>query len=457
MRLVPKLSFYLAGAMSLVFVWRGAAQVYRDTDVFDTDMKHDHRVVGKILLRGLENALREGSEEKVAGLTAAANGATGAMHFSWQKGKPLGTAMDQHFEQGDEHGQELVSRFALNEGPMPSYLELREPLVDRERFVRSSILSMLLGVAVSIAAAGFLTLLLNRAVVGEPIAALVDRARRIGKGDLGTEGRLDAADELVALWSELDAMCVGLAGANERAKAEADARMHVTEQMRHAERLATVGKLAAGVAHELGTPLSVAAGHAEMIRLGEVRDAGVVTSAEAVEAQIARASKIVRQLLDFARRTGREHATCDPVVVAQQVSGMMESLARKRNVAIAIERSEGDDAALAEIAPERLAQVLTNLVGNALDASHNGGTVRVSVTRQDEWVRIDVADEGAGIAEENLPRVFEPFFTTKDVGEGTGLGLSVVHGIVQDQGGRVEVSSRLSEGTTFSVYLERHA
>ncbi len=454
MRLVPKLSFYLAGAMSLVFVWRGAAQVYRDTDVFDNDMKHDHRVVGKILLRGLENAYREGSEEKVTGLTEAANAATSAMHFSWQKGKPLGTAMDQHFEAGNEHGQELVSRFALGEGPTPSYLELREPLLDRERFVRSSIIDMLLGVGASIVAAGLLTILLNRAVVGRPIGALVDRARRIGKGDLGTEGRLDAADELRALWAELDAMCVGLAGANERAKAEADARARVTEQMRHAERLATVGKLAAGVAHELGTPLSVAAGHAEMIRLGEVKDAGIVTSAITVEDQIGRASKIVRQLLDFARRTGREHATSDPIVVAQQVSAMMESLARKRNVAIAIEPSTGP--ALAEIAPERLAQVLTNLVGNALDASHNGGMVRVSVTREDEWVRIDVADQGAGIAKENLPRVFEPFFTTKDVGEGTGLGLSVVHGIVQDQGGRVEVSSRLSEGTTFSVYLERH-
>jgi len=454
MRLVPKLSFYLAGAMSLVFVWRGAAQVYRDTDVFDNDMKHDHRVVGKILLRGLENAIREGSEEKVLGLTAAANGATGAMHFSLQKGKPLGVAMDQHFEEGDEHGSELVSRFALGEGSVPSFLELREPLVDRERFVRSSVIDMLLGVGASIAAAGLLTLLLNRAVVGRPIAALVDRARRIGKGDLGIEGRLDAADELRALWSELDAMCVGLAGANERAKAEADARAHVTEQMRHAERLATVGKLAAGVAHELGTPLSVAAGHAEMIRLGEVKDAEVVTSAHAVEEQIARASKIVRQLLDFARRTGREHATSDAVAVATQVSAMMDNLARKRSVVLAVESAAP---ALAEIAPERLAQVLTNLIGNALDASHNGGTVRIRVTHEDAWIRIDVADEGAGIADENLPRVFEPFFTTKDVGEGTGLGLSVVHGIVQDQGGRVEVSSRLSEGTTFSVYLERHA
>lgn len=450
---MPKLSIYLASAMSLVFVWRGAAQVQRDTEVFDSDMKHDHRVVGRIMVHDLETALRSGSEVQVANVTAAANHSTGSMRFAWHQGKMLDRAEQQFETEGGE--ADLVSRFALSEGATPSYLELREPLVDRVRFVRSSIVQMLLGVGASVGTALLITLLLNRAVVGRPIAALVDRARRIGKGDLETEGRLDAADELRALWSELDAMCVGIKGANERVKTEAEARAHVTEQMRHAERLATVGKLAAGVAHELGTPLSVAAGHAEMIRLGEVKGADVAVSAKAVEEQIARASRIVRQLLDFARRTGREHATSDPVVVAEQVKGMMENLARKRNVAIEI--SAAPEPVLAEIAPERLAQVLTNLVGNALDASHGAGTVRVGVKTEERWVRIDVADEGEGIAEENLPRVFEPFFTTKDVGEGTGLGLSVVHGIVQDQGGRVEVTSELAKGTTFSVFLEKHA
>ena len=458
MRLVPKLSIYLVGAMSLVFVWRGGAQVRHDTEVFDTDMKRDHLVVGRIVAQDTERAISEGDLDKASRIALGANGSSDTMHFTWLRDGFSSVPLDveQRFKNG-LRGEELVSRFPIRGTSKASILEVRESLVDRDRFVHSAILDMLLGIGVSITVAGLLALLLNRAVVGRPIAQLVDRARRIGHGDLGTDGKLEAADELVDLWAELDAMCAGLVQANDRLTAEASARVRVTEQMRHAERLATVGKLAAGVAHELGTPLSVAAGHAEMIRRREVQGGDIEASARTVEDQIGRASKIVRQLLDFARRQGRADEEADAFGAAEEVKGMMENLAKKRDVVLAVE----GDRVRASIPRERLVQVLTNLIGNAIDASMPGGSVTVVLKLvkpvgegEKRWVRIDVVDHGAGITEENLPRVFEPFFTTKDVGEGTGLGLSVVHGIVHDQGGRVEVESRPNVETTFSVWLE---
>jgi signal transduction histidine kinase len=227
----------------------------------------------------------------------------------------------------------------------------------------------------------------------------------------------------------------------------------------------TVGKLASGIAHELGTPLNVVAGRARMIMEPDVTPEEVQNNARIVVEQSERMTRIIRQLLDFARRRGPQKAPCNLAQVARQTVSLLRPLAEKRGVQAAV--LAPDDLADVEADGSQIQQVLTNLVVNAVHAMDKGGTVTVTLTDEDatpppdhggvraRWLRVDVADSGKGIAPEHLSHIFEPFFTTKDVGEGTGLGLSVAYGMVREHGGWIAVRSQLGQGSTFSVYLPR--
>ena len=245
---------------------------------------------------------------------------------------------------------------------------------------------------------------------------------------------------------------------------EQEERRAAVEQVRHGDRLATVGKLAAGIAHELGTPLSIVAGHAQMIADREVEGARAIESAKSIEREAARMTKIVRQLLDFTRRKGAEATDCDLSDIAERCAKLFAPATQKAHVAISLVGT--DQPLVVRGDAESIQQILTNLVANAIDAMPDGGKLRVELRRvveshpgtmrpQGPYVRVDVADSGTGMPPEVVAHAFEPFFTTKGTGSGsgTGLGLSVVDGIVRDHDGWVTVDSRPGAGTTFSVFL----
>jgi signal transduction histidine kinase len=174
-------------------------------------------------------------------------------------------------------------------------------------------------------------------------------------------------------------------------------------------------------------------------------------------------TKIIRQLLDFARASSPHKAPTDLSTVVGQTADLLRPLAEKRNVQLCI--APGEVSAVAAIDAGQIQQVLTNLMVNAIQAMPNGGNVDIAVRRQTarapdsaddhpcEYLAIEVRDQGVGIAEEHLQHLFEPFFTTKGVGEGTGLGLSIAYGIVQEHGGWIDVTSRPNQGSCFTVFL----
>jgi two-component system, NtrC family, sensor kinase len=186
-------------------------------------------------------------------------------------------------------------------------------------------------------------------------------------------------------------------------------------------------------------------------------------SAVTIAEQAGRMTRIIRQLLDFARRRSADKSPEDVRGVARQTLSLLGPLAEKRGVRLALE--EPPDEARAEIDASQLSQALTNLVVNAIQALPGGGTVSVRVGRgrarppadhggaEGEFLHIEVADEGEGMTDETMAHIFEPFFTTKPAGEGTGLGLSVTYGIVKDHGGWIGLSSKLGAGSRFTVYL----
>ena len=254
-----------------------------------------------------------------------------------------------------------------------------------------------------------------------------------------------------------------MASLRERIKNEMNLRLSALEELRHAERLNTIGKLASGVAHELGTPLNVIAGRAEMIATGRGDPAAIKGSAAIIGEQADRMSRIIRGLLDFGHRSGTETRLENLLQISEETAELLRVLANKASVEIAV---TGRDTR-SRVNRSEIQQVLSNLLANAIQAMSTGGVIEVHVDDalatlpengdrvQRPYACVTVSDRGSGIEPGILPRIFDPFFTTRSVGEGTGLGLSIAYGIVRDHGGALRVESVLGEGTKFLVYLPR--
>jgi two-component system NtrC family sensor kinase len=230
------------------------------------------------------------------------------------------------------------------------------------------------------------------------------------------------------------------------------------------ERLLSVGKLASGIAHELGTPLNVITGRAQIILADEAKDSENAKNARIIVEQTKRITKIIRSLQEFANPRPLQKSSVDLRMATSQALLTLSPLAERAQAALDVEEGEP---LRAPVDVGQLQKALINLVTNALHASRGGrvnvkfrtDTVQPPVLRDGTlgprvpYAIIDVHDTGHGMNAETVGRVFEPFFTTRDVGEGTGLGLSLTHGIVREHGGFIHVTSEVGVGTTFSIHL----
>ena len=239
-------------------------------------------------------------------------------------------------------------------------------------------------------------------------------------------------------------------------------RARLEAQLAHSARLASIGQLAAGVAHEVGNPLTAIHSVAQNLRydLTRGRPEDAADAADRVGLivdQVARIDSIVRSLLTFGRAGGDGHAR-EPVAVGALVDEAVRLVRLGRaGREVRFVRAPGADALWALGDRQKLLQVLVNLLNNAADASAPGAEVRVHAARDGAQLHLEVEDRGRGMSPEVQARLFEPFFTTKGAGEGTGLGLSLVHALVREHGGRVEVHSAPGEGTRVGVWLPAHA
>jgi len=227
-------------------------------------------------------------------------------------------------------------------------------------------------------------------------------------------------------------------------------RKRLEGQLRQAERLAELGTLASGMAHEIGTPMNVILGRAEYLHqrtTDEVMKKGLAT----IVAQVERITKVMNQLLAFARRRAPERRLVDlRAIVDDSLEMFQERIAQSR---IAVDKVIAPSLPAVLADGDQLMQVLINLVMNSLHAMPEGGRLKLNLIREGNQVRLDVADTGHGMAEEIRTKVFSPFFTTKEFGKGTGLGLTVVKGIIEEHGGTISVESAVGEGTTFTIRL----
>lgn len=346
-------------------------------------------------------------------------------------------------------------------GQPPATLVLTQPLrgmnadlaATRERVILSTGAFVLVVLLVTLAA--------SRYWVSRPLGRMVERMRRVRAGDLSppARGARPAGDEVGATLDEFDALVRDLAETRTRLEAQEERRRQLELALREVDKLATVGQLAAGLAHEVGSPLQILDGRIAGLAAKADDPAETRRLARILGEQTQRITRIVSRLTDLARR---RVAPARWVEVAPPVGTVVELLggeARRRGVELTLEvpgpvpRVHGD--------PDSLQQVALNLLRNALEATPAGGRITVRIERGEleragggtaPSARIEVRDTGRGMDAEALERAFEAFFTTR-APEGSGLGLAVVKGIVDDHGGRIRAESELGRGTRFVVDL----
>lgn len=345
----------------------------------------------------------------------------------------------------------------------PVLLEFSRPLFALQREKQDAIQRAYWLIGSMVFFTGIVAIGVGVCFVGNPLQQLVEKTQQIAQGNLDEPLKLNTHDELSDLADSLNGMCSKLSASQRAVEQETAARLAALQQLRHADRLQTVGRLASGMAHELGTPLNVVAGRASLIASGKLGGDEITESAQAIKLQADRMTQIIRELLDFARRGTPSRIDVDLCELVGQTARMLSALASKQNVEII--NPERTEAVSAHVDVGQMQQVLTNLIVNAVQAMPRGGTIHLDVypkkaRRPDivdqpecEYHCIDVQDDGDGIAAANVGKLFEPFFTTKGSGEGTGLGLSIAQGIVEEHGGWIEVRSAPGEGACFTIYL----
>jgi two-component system NtrC family sensor kinase len=339
---------------------------------------------------------------------------------------------------------------------LPSFLQ--ESLHDLCHEVRSGYRTLIITTwAAALTAAGLLVAIgvLTYRWVFRPLRLLGHGSRRVAAGDFDYRITLDTHDEMAELAAALNDMTGRFCEIRDDLDRQVQSR---TREVIRSEQLASVGFLAAGVAHEINNPLASIAMCAESLEsrlaagAADNADAQVVHRyLELIQSEAFRCKGITEKLLDFSRLGEVRRQATGLAVVVGDVAEMLRHVGRFAGRSIEVD-PEHD--ALVMVNPQEIKQVVLNLLVNALDSIDEQGHVRVSARRSGGMGVLTVTDDGCGMSDEVLEHLFEPFFTRRKAGQGTGLGLSIVHRIVADHGGRIEVSSPgPGQGSTFRVLL----
>lgn len=374
---------------------------------------------------------------------------------------PPGVVRVSNLSEGDEATLVASATIYASDGPV-GVLKLRRTRPYAAHYLSSAIRSQIVTtVAIALLCAVF-ALVLGYLLVGRPVDILRAQARSVAQGDFGHRNDLHQRDELGTLAHDLNQMSDRLLVARAQVKSERTARTNALEQLRHADRLATVGRLASSMAHELGTPLNVVGGRATLIQETKNLPDDAQEHAAIIKTEVDRMTLVIRDTLDFARPKALERRATTLRALLDEAASLMEPIADEREVSIEV---LGPAECEADVDRRKMLQVITNLMTNAIDAMPSGGTIRMKAATSaflepasaeaepGAYASFNVCDTGVGIDDEKLKTIFRPFYTTKREGRGTGLGLGVCQGIVREHGGWMEVTSKVGEGTCFTVFL----
>jgi two-component system NtrC family sensor kinase len=347
-------------------------------------------------------------------------------------------------------------------------IEVRQTLREMERQFRRAVRSTIVSRLVVVALFVLSIVILTRWSVARPIRALIAAARAVGRGALDQRIALPRHGEIGELAAEFNRMAENLQAAHGELIRHAEERLRLEQDVQQAHKLVAVGMLAAKVAHEIGTPLNVISGRAEVLDRAVPRDHPDRRNLDVILSQAERIKGIIRALLDYTRPR-RPALRPEPILpILGRVASLLIDRSQRRNVRLHLDLPIGLPPVLAD--REHLQQVFLNLITNALDATGPGGVVRISTGPEPELApdgrasilrgkagaptqAVHVIDTGKGLTAEDLNHVFEPFFSTKRSGQGTGLGLPITEEIVRAHRGEIEMLSIPDKGTEVIVRL----
>ncbi|MEX2281219.1 MAG: ATP-binding protein [Gemmatimonadota bacterium] len=452
----------LLSVVSVVMLAAGAYSAHRREQQLIADARRETNAYATALAVALEYALVEGGSNdlpRIIGRIAAEPRIYGVVVYDHQ-GKPISAALP--LTEADALGPMQVQQFLSDTVPssldrelqgeqfhsvirplrgvdrrVVGGLEVVQPLGPIFAEVGNTRLRFLMATVILLAGVAGVVVLLVARVIAQPLHQLVAGARAFGRGQLTYRIEETGAAELAELSTEFNRMAENLETARSRLLRETEERVQLERRLRSAEKLAALGSLSAGLAHEIAAPLNVVAGRAEMLRRGSKpleahdRDLRIIID------QIGRITVIVRNLLDFARRREPHFQS---VEVATLVGGAVELLDGELDRAGIQLDLECEADLVVRGDPQLLHQVLVNLLMNAiqsLEAVERNGRITVRAFRDRDMIAVEVEDNGIGVSDQNLSSLFEPFFTTKPPGSGTGLGLAVVKSIVEEHSGMV--------------------
>ena len=386
MRLALKLISVTVLGISLVLAIDTFASVRRDIALFNADARHDSQVLGSAVSTMLRDVVRGGGQARAQELLREVNAAQPSIELRWvwlgepgedssqpqvspQELEPVLKGENKLLTAEDHSGQECLFNYLpiVREGQRLGVLEISEPLTRLEAQHRAFIIREALVMAGLIAFSGLAAVVLGAVWVGWPLSRLIEKVRCVGRGDLASPLQVRGRHEFGELALAINTMCGQLAESHEKVQREHAARVRTLQQLRHADRLTTVGSLASGIAHELGTPLNVISARAKLIAEGEVPQDEIPENARTIRTQAQRMTTIIRQLLDFARRRPLTKTQVDFREVADHVVDLLSPLARKRGVTLSLDG--GAERLSTRIDLGQMEQVVTNLVVNAIQAS----------------------------------------------------------------------------------------
>jgi len=320
---------------------------------------------------------------------------------------------------------------------------LEEKFTDmRQRAIALFLGITLAGMAIALIVSSFLA----KSVL-QPIKRLVFASHRLAEGNLEYKVKVESKDEIGELGETFNLMASSLKARDEQLKE------YTQQQIMKSERLATLGQLAAGVAHEINNPLGAVLMYTHLA-LEDAEEKGLLRkNLEKAITEASRCKDIVKGLLDFARQTEPKIEQSDVNETVERTLDVVENQALFQNIKITKIIYPSLPKVLMDVS--QMQQVFTNIVLNAAEAMKGKGelTVATRLSSDNKYIEIEFADTGCGIPPENRERIFDPFFTTKEVGHGTGLGLAVSHGIIARHRGTIEVKSEVGKGTSFIIRL----
>jgi len=461
---------------------------------FSQTIEESDAIMKATLLRDLDSAMMQDQLDGARSVLEEVSGFKGVrgvylmdrhgkVVLSFGAGAPKLTPRQQDgiFSQGREYnhfsqeGDESVRLLAL---PIPNRDECRVchgaaevngALLIRQRSVDVGpetnflVAIMLISLmAASLAAALTLLIMLTRKVL-DPIREISGATERVAQCDLDVKVPVYGGDEVGELAQSFNRMIEDLKKSRDQVEERSIKCQEAYDSMREAQRkliqsekLAAIGTLVAGIAHEINNPVGIIAARTDCMLI-EAREMGLdeqcTEDLMVINRHAGRIADITRALLTFARQAPAELSTVDLNAIVEDTLFLVDKQLAKEG--IKVERALSPDCPKVMGNDNRIQQVLLDLMNNARDAMHGEGTITVTTGGTGGKAEINVTDTGEGIPEESLDNIFDPFFTTKEVGKGTGLGLAVSYGIIQDLGGTIEVKSRRGEGASFTITLPR--